>query len=312
MPTTDDPEHAILRRMVAGDFANRRMEQLRPTFQLMVDQLIDDMLAAGTTADLFSQLAVPMSSRAICEILGVHDEEGVRFSQLGKIMASPTSTEEDNVKAVDDMRALLRSLVERNRTEPSDGVIGHLVRAGTLPDEEIVATALLLMAAGHGATAHMTTLGTMALLANPDQLALLRESQDPGFIANAVEELLRYLSVAHLGRRRAALADIEVGGVLIRAGEGIIVATDAANHDPTAFDGDPDVLDLTRDARHNLAFGFGVHQCLGQQLSRVLLQVVYGTLYRRIPTLTLTVPVDQLSYKLGLAIYGVNELPVAW
>lgn len=312
MPTMDDPEHATLRRMVTGDFANRKMELLRPKFQQMVDGLIDDMLAAGNSADLFSQLAVPMSSTAICEILGVHNEEGVRFSKLGKIMASPASTPEDNVKAVDDMRALLRSLVERSKTDPGDGVIGHLVSAGEVPDEEIVATALLLMAAYHGATAHMTTLGTMALLANPDQLALIRASRDPKFIANAVEELLRYLSVAHLGRRRVAIDDIDIGGVLIRAGEGIIVATDTANHDPSAFEGDPDVLDLNRDARHHLAFGFGVHQCLGQQLSRVLLQVVFGTLYRRIPTLALTVPVDRLSYKLGLAIYGVNELPVAW
>ncbi|MER5539978.1 cytochrome P450 [Streptomyces mirabilis] len=312
MPTMDDPEHAILRRMVTGDFANRKMELLRPKFQQLVDRLIDDMLAAGNSADLFSQLAVPTSSAAICEILGVHNEEGVRFSELGKIMASPASTSEDNVKAVDDMRALLRSLVERSKTDPGDGVIGHLVSAAELPDDEIVATALLLMAAGHGATAHMTTLGTMALLANPDQLALVRESRDPKFIANAVEELLRYLSVAHLGRRRVAIDDIDIGGVLIRAGEGIIVATDTANHDPSAFEGDPDTLDLNRDARHHLAFGFGVHQCLGQQLSRVLLQVIFGTLYRRIPTLALTVPVDQLSYKLGLAIYGVNELPVAW
>ncbi len=312
MPTMDDPEHAVLRRMVAGDFTNKKMEALRPKFQEQVDELIDEMLASGNRADLFSQLAVPMSSKAICAILGVHNEEGVRFAALGKTMASPASTNEDHVKAVEGMRALLRSLVVQSKTEPGDGVIGHLVGAGELPDDEIVATALLLMAAGHGATAHMTTLGTMALLANPDQLALIRDSRDPAFIANAVEELLRYLSVAHLGRRRVAIEDIDVGGVLIRAGEGIIVATDTANHDPHAFEGDPDELDLRRNACHHFAFGFGVHQCLGQQLSRVLLQVVYGTLYRRIPTLALAVAVEQLSYKLGLAIYGVNELPVTW
>ncbi|MFE2336726.1 cytochrome P450 [Streptomyces coelicoflavus] len=312
MPTVDDPEHAHLRRMVTADFSNRRMESLRSVFQQTVDDLIDGLLAAGDSADLFADLAVPMSSKAICEVLGVHHREGERFAALGRVMAVPGSPPEVHAKVVEDMRALLGSLVEAARAEPGDGVIGHLVRAGELPDEEIVATALLLMAAGHGATAHMTTLGTMALLTHPEQVALVRDSQDPVFIANAVEELLRYLSVAHLGRRRVAKEDIEVGGVLIRAGEGIIVATDTANHDPRAFDGDPDELDLTRDARHHLAFGFGVHQCLGQQLSRVLLQVVYGTLYRRIPTLELAVPLRDMSYTLDLAIYGVKALPVKW
>ncbi|MBU3068110.1 cytochrome P450 [Nocardia sp. NEAU-G5] len=312
MPTVDDPEHAYLRRMVTADFANRRMEALRPAFQRTVDELIDGLLAARNTADLFSELAVPMSSKAICEILGVHSSEGERFFALGKIMAVPGSPDEVHARVVRDMRALLSSLVQQAHAAPGDGVIGHLVRAGELPDEEIVATALLLMAAGHGATAHMITLGTMALLAHPDQLALVRESRDPAFIADALEELLRYLSVAHLGRRRVAKADIEVGDVLIREGEGIIIATDTANHDPRAFDGDPGTLDLRRDARHHLAFGFGVHQCIGQQLSRVLLQVVYGTLYRRIPTLALAIPVEQISYKLDLAIYGVNALPVTW
>ncbi|MGW4273251.1 cytochrome P450 [Streptomyces seoulensis] len=312
MPTVDDPEHAYLRRMVTADFSHRKAEALRPVFQRTVDELVDAMLAAGNTADLFADLAVPMSSKAICEVLGVHHSEGERFAALGRIMAVPGSPDAVHSRVVEDMRALLGSLVRQARTEPGDGVIGHLVRAGELPDEEIIATALLVMAAGHGATAHMTTLGTMALLTHPDQLALVRDSRDPAFIANAVEELLRYLSVAHLGRRRVAKEDLEVAGVLIREGEGIIVATDTANHDPRAFDGDPDALDLHRDARHHLAFGFGVHQCLGQQLSRVLLQVVYGTLYRRIPTLELAIPVDQISYKLDLAIYGVNELPVKW
>ncbi|MFJ2868462.1 cytochrome P450 [Kitasatospora sp. NPDC087314] len=312
MPTVDDPEHAYLRRMVTADFSNRKAEALRPVFQRTMDELVDAMLAAGNTADLFADLAVPMSSKAICEVLGVHHSEGERFAALGRIMAVPGSPDSVHTRVVEDMRALLGSLVQQAHTDPGDGVIGHLVRAGELPDEEIVATALLVMAAGHGATAHMTTLGTMALLTHPDQLELVRESRDPVFIANAVEELLRYLSVAHLGRRRVAKEDLEVGGVLIRKGEGIIVATDTANHDPRAFDGDPDALDLHRDARHHLAFGFGVHQCLGQQLSRVLLQVVFGTLYRRIPTLELAIPVDQISYKLDLAIYGVNELPVKW
>lgn len=312
MPTIDDPEHAALRRKVSGDFANRRMERLRPDFQSELDSIIDGLLSCGNSADVFTDIAVPMSSLAICRVLGVPSSAGKRFNVLGRMMAARTSTAEDHVSAVEGMRDLLGELVDAARIRPSDGVIGHLVAADELDRSEIIAMSLLLMAAGHGATAHMTTLGTMALLAHPEQLSILVADPKPETVAGAVEELLRYLSVAHLGRRRVAKEDIEVEGVLIRKGEGIIVATDTANRDTAAFTGDPDQLDLCRHARHHVAFGFGTHQCLGQQLSRVLLQVIFGTLFRRIPTIRMTVDPTDITYKLGLAIYGVEELPIAW
>jgi cytochrome P450 len=157
----------------------------------------------------------------------------------------------------------------------------------------------------------MIGLGTIALLENPAQLAELRDAEDPKLIANAVEELLRYLTIVHTGRRRVATEDVEIAGQLVRAGEGVILANDAGNRDETAFP-EPDRLDIHRQARHHIAFGFGVHQCLGQPLARMELQVVYSTLYRRIPTLALAVPVEDVQFKHEMAVYGVHSLPVTW
>jgi cytochrome P450 len=157
----------------------------------------------------------------------------------------------------------------------------------------------------------MIALGTVALLEHPGQLARLRDTGDPALVASAVEELLRYLNITHNGRRRVALEDIEIAGEVIRAGEGIIFPNDIANRDASVFP-DPDRLDIDRGARNHVAFGFGVHQCLGQPLARMELQVVYSTLYRRIPTLRLATTTDQLRFKHDGAVYGVYELPVTW
>jgi cytochrome P450 len=172
---------------------------------------------------------------------------------------------------------------------------------------------VLMLLAGHETTANMIALGTLALLEHPDELAQLRSSSDdPALVASAVEELLRYLNITHNGRRRVALADIEIAGETIRAGEGVIVANDIGNRDPSMF-ADPDRLDIDRPgARRHVAFGFGVHQCLGQPLARMELQVVYSTLYRRVPTLALATTVDEIPFKHDGSVYGVYELPVTW
>jgi hypothetical protein len=158
----------------------------------------------------------------------------------------------------------------------------------------------------------MIALGTLALLRNPEQLAVVRETDDPKVIAGTVEEMLRYLTIVHNGRRRVAIEDVEIDGQLIRAGEGVILANDAGNRDPDVFPGDPDQLDVLRDARHHVAFGYGIHQCLGQPLARVELQVVYGTLYRRLPKLALAVTFEEIPFKHDMLIYGVHNLPLTW
>jgi cytochrome P450 len=170
---------------------------------------------------------------------------------------------------------------------------------------------VLLLVAGHETTANMIALGTVALLQNPEQLALIRDSEDPAVVDRAVEELLRYLNITHSGRRRVALEDIQIDDQVIHAGDGLIVANDIVNRDPEAFP-EPDRLDITRDARRHIAFGFGIHQCLGQPLARLELRIAYKSLYSRIPTLALATGLDELKFKHDGIVYGVYELPVTW
>jgi cytochrome P450 len=176
-----------------------------------------------------------------------------------------------------------------------------------MTQQELVKLISLLLLAGHETTANMIALGTLALLRHPAQL----NADDPKLVARAVEELLRYLSVIHTGLRRLALEDIEIAGQVIRAGEGLIIPIETANRDETVFPR-AGMLDIRRDARQHIAFGFGVHQCVGQQLARVELQVAYAALYRRIPTLALAVDPADIPFKHDGLVYGVNELPVTW
>jgi cytochrome P450 len=249
----------------------------------------------------------------ICELLGVPYADHDFFQKCSRILVSTRSTVEQATGAADDLKAYLVELLGRKAAEPADDVLSRLVvdQARAMTRERLADMAMLLLVAGHETTANMIALGTLTLFQHPDQLAELRERQDPGLVASAVEELLRYLNIVHSGRRRVAIEDVEVGGQLIRAGEGVVVATDAGNRDASAF-ADPDVLDIHRQARHHVAFGYGVHQCLGQPLARVELQVVYGTLYRRVPTLRPAVPLEEIRFKHDMLVYGVHELPVSW
>ncbi len=311
----DDPEHAAQRRLVTADFMIKRVEAMRPRIQEITDGLIDDLLAGPKPADLVEAIALPLPSLVICELLGVPYDDRALFHRLGKTLLRRDNTPEQAQAASDELRDYLRALVDRKNGDPSDDLLSRLIveqlRTGQMDIEDIVSMGLLLLIAGHETTANMIALGTVALLENPDQLAELRDTDDPKLVANAVEELLRYLTIVHNGRRRIALEDIEIGGEVIRAGEGVVIATEVANRDEAAFP-DPDKLDIHRAARHHVAFGYGVHQCLGQPLARVELQVVYSTLYRRIPSLALAVPVDELPFKHDMAIYGVHALPVTW
>ena len=311
----DDPEHARLRRMVTGAFAVKRVEAMRPAIQRIVDRLIDDLLAGPKPADLVAEFALPVPSLVICELLGVPYADHDFFQRNSRLLINRNSTPEQGRRAQADLVAYLEELVGRKLAEPADDLLSKLaaeqVATGAMTRHELAVMGQLLLVAGHETTANMIALGTVALLEHPDQLAELRSAEDPKLIAGAVEELLRYLTIVHSGRRRVALADIEIDGQVIRAGEGIVLASDVANRQAEVF-ADPDRLDIHRDARRHVAFGFGVHQCLGQPLARVELQVVYGTLYRRIPTLALASDVTELSFKHDGLVYGVYELPVTW
>jgi cytochrome P450 len=310
----DGEEHARLRRIATAPFSVKRVEALRSTIQEIVDGLIDDMLAGPKPADLVPAFALPVPSIVICELLGVPYADRDFFHNNGRVLIDRESTPAQTVEASQQIVDYLDGMLTEKLAHPGEDLLTELaqrVADGEIPRVEAAHTGRHILVAGFETTANMIALGTLALLEHPDELAYLRDTDDPRAIANAVEELLRYLAVPHVGRRRVALSDIEIGGQVIRAGDGVIVPNEIANWDPDAFP-EPERLDLRRAARHHLAFGFGVHQCLGQSLSRVELQVVYGTLYRRIPTLRLAADLDAISFKNDANVYGVYELPVTW
>jgi cytochrome P450 len=310
----DDPEHARLRRMVTGAFAIRRVEAMRVATQRIVDERIDAMLAGPKPADLVEAFSLPVPSLVISELLGVPYDDHEFFQANSRVMINRNSTAAQRGEAMRNLGAYLDGLVGEKIANPAEDLLSGLVErigAGELSRQEAVSMGVLMLFAGHETTANMIALGTLALLEHPDQLALLRDTDDQKVIASAVDELLRYLTITHGGLRRVAMADIEIAGRTIRAGEGIVVVNETANRDPSVFD-DPDQLDLTRNARQHVTFGYGIHQCLGQPLARMELQVAYPTLLRRIPTLRLAADMTEIPFKHDGFIFGVYELPVTW
>jgi cytochrome P450 len=311
----DNPEHARLRRMVSGTFAIRRVEELRPSIQQVVDDRIDALLTGPRPVDLVEAFALPVPSLVICHLLGVPYADHDFFQRRARLLVARDQPAEHVIAAQDELIDYLDRIIAEKLADPADDLLSRLAVEHVATDElspyEAARMAVLLLVAGHETTANMIALGTLALLEHPEQLAALRQADDPELIAGAVEELLRYLTIAHSGRRRIALEDIEIDGQVIHAGDGIVLASEVANRDDARFP-DPDRLDVHRDARGHLAFGFGVHACLGQPLARVELQTVYGTLYRRIPGLRLAVALEQIPFKHDSNVYGVYALPITW
>ncbi|MFH8467063.1 cytochrome P450 [Streptomyces sp. NPDC017991] len=310
----DDPEHARLRRMVSGTFTIKRIEAMRPRVQQMTDDFIDAMLAGPGPADLVQDLALPIPSLVISELLGVPYEDHEFFQTNSKTIVSAVASPQERRTAHTNLATYLDELVGRKLTEPGDDLLSSLctqIERGELARREAATMGVLLLLGGHETTANMISLGTLLLLQHPDQLALIRDTDDAAVIRDAVEELLRYLSIVHLGRRRTALEDIEVAGHIIRAGDGVILLGELANRDPSVFP-DPDRLDLTRNARQHQAFGAGAHHCVGQPLARMELQVIYPTLFRRVPTLRAVGDLDAIPFKYDAIIYGLHALPVTW
>jgi cytochrome P450 len=305
----DPPHHTRLRRLLTGQFTVRRMKALEPRVEQIVADHLDAMAKAGPPVDLVAAFALPVPSLVICELLGVPYEDRAGFQRDSATLLGLRTTDEEANAAWVSMGTYLAELVERKRAEPADDLLGGLVAGGELSTEELVGVAVLLLIAGHETTANMLGLGTFALLQHPDQLAALREGRVD--VANSVEELLRYLTVIAFGTTRTAVEDVELGGELIRAGESLGVYLPTANRDPERF-ASGDELDLGADAHGHLAFGHGVHQCLGQQLARIEMRIAYPALLRRFPTLRLAVPPEEVPMRGDMSIYGVHRLPVEW
>ncbi|HEY0497479.1 MAG TPA: cytochrome P450 [Kutzneria sp.] len=308
----DAPDHGAHRKMLISEFSVRRIAALRPRIQEIVDQCVDDLLAAPQPADLVEHISLAVPSLVICELLGVPYEQRHGFHEWTRKLISRSTTGAERIEAADALNDFLDDLVTRKEQgEPTDDVIGRLIVRNrenpVMTHEEIVGTAILLLIAGHETTANMISLGTVALLENPEQKAQV--VADAALLPSAIEEMLRYFTIVESATSRVATADIELGGVTIGKDEGVIVSGLAADWDENVFE-NPDQLDFHRGARHHVAFGYGVHQCLGQNLARLELEIVFETLFRRVPTLALAVPAADLPYKDDAGIYGIYRVPV--
>ncbi|WP_416901460.1 cytochrome P450 [Micromonospora echinospora] len=312
----DPPEHTRLRRVVAKAFTARRVEQLRPGTRRVAGELVDGMVAAGAPADLVVHLATPLPIRVICDLLGVPVTDQDRFHTWSEAIVSTTALSPERAREyVDNLFGYMAGLVEQRRTTPTDDLIGAMVRmrdsdGDRLSEDELVRLAAGLLAAGHETTVNQIPNLVYVLLTNPEQWARL--CAEPGLVPSAVEELMRFVPLgATAAFPRYATEDVEVGGVLVRAGEPVVVSIHSANRDERVFT-DADQIDLARPVNPHVAFGHGVHHCVGAQLARMELQVVLETLVERTPGLRLAVPEPELTWKTGLLVRGLTSLPVSW
>jgi cytochrome P450 len=307
MTGMDAPEHTRYRRLLAGKFTARRMKLLTERLEQITAAHLDAMERQGEEADLFEAFAHPVPAHVICEVLGVPYADRDSFHRHTLTLMSLDATKEQQVAAMTGLQDYMADLVAAKQAEPTDDLLSDLTTSD-LSDAELTGIGALLLSGGLDTTANMIGYGAFALLQHPDQLAAFRS--DPGLAEQAVEELMRFLSIAHTSVR-VALEDIDLDGQTVKAGECVTVSIQAANHDPAKFP-DPGSLDLHRKATGHLGFGHGIHQCLGQQLARVEMHVALPALFARFPNLRLAVPADEVPLRTGMNIYGVHHLPVTW
>jgi cytochrome P450 len=311
----DPPEHNRLRRLVSSVFSPRRIDTLRSSVEHLTNRLVDAMAEAGPPADLIAGLAQPLPITVICEMLGVPYADVGRFREWTDIMLSWDRGRHDEVLAArDQLNGYLTELVEAKRRKPTEDLLMVLINANEdgdrLTDEELLAFGYTLLGAGYHATTAGIAHGVLTLLRYPDQLARLRT--EPALVTTAVEELLRRSQAGGgIGALRIATEDVELGGVVIGAGDAVLPFINAANRDPRVFE-DPDGLVLDRSPNPHLAFGHGIHHCLGAQLGRMELEVAISALLCRFPGLRLATGDDDLTWNRGLAFSRPSELPISW
>lgn len=308
----DPPEHDIYRQLLMPDFTHRKVRQLRPRIQQIVDDALDKMVENPQPGDLVELLALPVPATLICELIGVPQSDFEFFQSRALVLLNRNSTMDDLRTAIVELRGYMMSLLKDKRSNPGDDILTKLANAPAhlnLPDEELAGAAHSVLNASHEATANMIALSTVMLLEHPDTLAELKA--DPSLWPRAVEELLRYLSISDLVSPRIAKEDVEIAGTTIRAGEGVYFLTGSGNHDKEVFD-NPETFDIHRENRRHMAFGYGLHQCIGMNLAKAELEIALQTLFRRLPNLRLAVPVEELQFKHDSALFGPHEVPVYW
>ncbi|WP_348728606.1 cytochrome P450 [uncultured Mycolicibacterium sp.] len=307
----DPPEHQRLRRMLTPEFTIRRIRRLQPRIVEIVDAQLDALAAAGPPADLVEHFALPVPSLVICELLGVPYADRDDFQRRSARQLDLSISIPERLDLARQGRAYMATLVDGARRSPGDDILGMLVRQhGTeLTDDELIGIAGLLLLAGHETTSNMLALATLALLRHPDQLAAVRDN--PAAVAPAVEELLRWLSIVHAAVPRITTTEVEIAGTVIPPGQLVFASLPAGNRDP-AFISAPDALDISRGALGHLAFGHGVHHCLGAPLARMEMQIALPALPRRFPTLAPAEDFEDVAFRSFHFIYGLKSLEVNW
>jgi cytochrome P450 len=305
---SDPPDHTRLRRLLTPEFTVRRMRRLAPRIQQIVAEHLDAMEHTGPPVDLVSAFALPVPSLVICELLGVPYADRAEFQARTNRQIDLSVSVEERLRLGRESRAYMAELVARAQAAPGEDMIGMLVRehGGELSTDELAGIASLLLIAGHETTANMLGLGTLALLRQPDQLAMVRD--EPDRVDAAVEELLRWLTIVHTTIPRVTTTEVGIAGQRIGPGEVVLVSLPAANRDPELRE-DPERLDVTRGAVGHIAFGHGVHHCLGAPLARMEMRIAFPALLRRFPGLRLA---GEPQFRSFHFVYGLTSLEVAW
>jgi cytochrome P450 len=289
------------------------MIALRPKMAAIANRLIDSLIAKLQPADLVATIAVPFPSLVMCDLVGSPYEDHPFIIECAAGRHGLLQTPEQAAQKARELADYFMRLILRKEKEPGDDLVSRVieehVRSGNLSREDFAEIGAMILRAGHDTTTNMIGLGTLILLHHPEQAAVVRD--EPDLVPGAVEELLRYISPVQFSPRRVALEDVAVGDVVIRKGDGVFALNPAANRDPAVFV-QPDQFDVRRDASHHVAFGYGIHQCLGQILARMELQVVFPLLLKRLPNLSVAANAGEIRFKDDMQIYGVHNLPVSW
>jgi cytochrome P450 len=315
MLNRDGKDHRRLRRLVTKAFTPRVVEQLRPRIQAVADELLDALEARGRM-DLSAEYAFPLPITVIAEMLGVASADHGRFKEWSDAMITPALADEEMERFFElmgDFVAYLTAFFEERRSSPQDDLVSALIAArdkeDALSEQELFGTVVLLIVAGHETTVGLIGNAVLSLLANPVQLALVRD--DPSLLPSAIEEVLRFEGPVERALNRWAATDVEIGGHTIRRGELVIGILNSADRDGGRFH-DPDQLDVCRADTKHLAFGRGSHYCLGAPLARLEAEIALETLFRRLPRLRLAVEPSELEWRPTPGFRRVAKLPVAW
>lgn len=311
----DPPQHTEVRRMFTREFTFARINEMKPRIEAVVAMLLDAIEERGAPADFFADFAVPFPTTVTSGFLGIPEADHLFFQERSRTRVALDLGPDAPIEAARQMRARIEAILfarlaaSEDRSDLIGRMLADYVVPGRMTLDEAAATLELFMMAGHETTANMLTLGLLSLLIDPRGLGALAEGENA--VRNAVEEMLRFHSIVQYNGLRAALEDAEIGGTPIRKGDGVIALINAANRDPAMFP-DPERFDPTRDATGHLAFSYGPHQCLGQGLARMEMRVAFTELARRMPRMRLAVRVDELVFRYGSLVHGVDKLPIAW